>query len=466
LIHTQKSWLYAQVCLAQSRAALKRVLWFRRDLRVKDNPLLTLGGEVLPIFIFDENILKELSQDDKRVTFIFHYLLKLKSDLQHIGLDLKIFYGTPEAVFEHLSKFDEVVASGDYDSYAKSRDLHISHKLHFRYLHDTYIFKPKEILKDDGSPYFVFTPFYKKARVALHVKDLQEKKIAQNILIGSDYEGITKVDIGITKLSLAIESIGFKAQNLNIIAPQKKLENFKKNISKYSQMRDFLDVDISSSLSVDLRFGTISIREVLLEVLKLAEVSEPFIRQLIFRDFYAYALFHTPHVESENYKYSFNGIEDKEKFIAFCSAKTGVPIVDAGVRELLKTGYMHNRVRMVVASFFTKDLLLPWQWGERFFAEHLLDYDKASNVLSWQWSAGTGVDPQPYFRIFNPYLQSKKFDKEALYIKRYVSELSTIEIKNIHKEEYLLCADIKDYPKPIVTHKEASKRAVELFKKR
>ena len=443
---------------------MRRILWFRRDLRVKDNPLLSLGGEVLPIFIFDENILKDLHVDDKRVTFIFHCLLKLKSDLQNIGLDLKIFYGTPEAVFEQLSGFDEVVASGDYDSYAKNRDLLISHKLHFKYLNDTYIFKPQEILKDDGLPYFVFTPFYKKARVALHVKDLQEKKVAGNILIKSDYDGITKVDIDITKLPLAIESIGFKIQNLNIIEPEKKLENFKKNISKYSEMRDFLHVDISSNLSVDLRFGTISIREVLREALKLGSVSEPFIRQLIFRDFYAYTLFHTPHVENKNYKYSFNGIEDEQKFIAFCRGETGVPIVDAGVRELLQTGCMHNRVRMVVASFFTKDLLLPWQWGESFFAKHLLDYDKASNVLSWQWSAGTGVDPQPYFRVFNPYLQSKKFDKEAIYIKRYISELSTIESKNIHNEEYLLSTNIKDYPKPMVVHKAASKRAVELFK--
>jgi deoxyribodipyrimidine photo-lyase len=443
---------------------LRRILWFRRDLRVKDNPLLSFGGEVLPIFIFDVNILKDLHKDDRRVTFIFHYVFKLKIDLQSIGLNLKIFYGTPEAVFEQLSGFDEVVASGDYDSYAKNRDLLISHKLHFKYLHDTYIFKPKEVLKDNGSPYFVFTPFYKKARVALITKDLKEKEVTGNILIKSDYEGITKIDTDISKLPLNIESIGFKTQNLHIINPQQKLEIFKKNISKYSEMRDFLDIDICSHLSVDLRFGTISIREVLREVLKLDSVSEPFVRQLIFRDFYAYSLFHTPHIESKNYKYSFNGIEDEQKFIAFCSAKTGVPIVDAGVRELLQTGNMHNRVRMVVASFFTKDLLLPWQWGERFFAKHLLDYDMASNVLSWQWSAGTGVDPQPYFRVFNPYLQSKKFDKEAAYIKKYISCLCRVEAKNIHNEEYLLCANIKGYPKPIIIHKEASKRAVELFK--
>jgi len=171
-----------------------------------------------------------------------------------------------------------------------------------------------------------------------------------------------------------------------------------------------------------------------------------------------------PRIESENYKYTFNGIEDEEKYARFCEAKTGVPIVDAGVRELLQTGNMHNRVRMVVASFFTKDLLLPWQWGEKFFAQHLLDYDKASNVLSWQWSAGTGVDPQPYFRVFNPYLQSKKFDKEGAYIKKYIIELWHVESKYLHDENYLLKSQIQGYPQPMVSHKQAAKEAIELFR--
>ena len=224
-------------------------------------------------------------------------------------------------------------------------------------------------------------------------------------------------------------------------------------------------MDANSNLSVDLRFGTIGVREVLRFATQLKGYdAEPFIRQLIFRDFYAYLLFHMPRIEHENYKYSFNGIEDEEKYKAFCEGKTGVPIVDAGVRELLQTGNMHNRVRMVVASFFTKDLLLPWQWGERFFAQRLLDYDKASNVLSWQWSAGTGVDPQPYFRVFNPYLQSKKFDKDADYIKRHVPELASVESKRLHDENYLLNTDIPNYPKPMVSHKEAAKKAIEIFK--
>ncbi|MDD2653336.1 MAG: deoxyribodipyrimidine photo-lyase [Sulfurimonas sp.] len=440
---------------------MKRILWFRRDLRVDDNPLLSFGGEVLPIFVFDENILKELPKNDKRVSFIFYHVVKLKADLQKIGLNLKIFYGKPDEIFAQFNGFDEVVASGDYDSYAKERDTKISHMLHFRYLGDTYIFKPKEVLKDDDTPYLVFTPFYKKARAALKDKNIEKVKIAEHVLAKADYEGIQKRD---KILLLEIESLGFIKQNIEIVNPHVKLESFLKKIDVYQEMRDYLSSDATSDLSVDMRFGTISIREVLRAARDCGDVSEPFIRQLIFRDFYAYLLFHIPTLETQNYKYNFKGIDDEEKFKIFCEAKIGVPIIDAGVRELLKTGKMHNRVRMIVASFFTKDLLLPWQWGERFFASHLLDFDMASNVLSWQWSAGTGVDPQPYFRVFNPYLQSKKFDKDALYIKKWLPEIAYIEPKFIHDETYLLNSTLPNYPKPIVVHKEAAKKAVEFFK--
>jgi deoxyribodipyrimidine photo-lyase len=246
------------------------------------------------------------------------------------------------------------------------------------------------------------------------------------------------------------------------ISLEDKLHNLKNRLIAYKNERDFLSIDATSHVSLELRFGLIGVREILREV-DGREGSEDFIRQLIFRDFYAYLLFYFPYIETQNYKYNFNGIENQKLYELFCSAKTGVPIVDAGIRELLQTGNMHNRVRMVVASFFTKDLLLPWQWGERFFAQHLLDYDKASNVLSWQWSAGTGVDPQPYFRVFNPYLQSKKFDKEAKYIKKYLPELQDIEAKYLHDELYLQRHTIKSYPSPIVEHKKAAKKAVELF---
>ena len=448
---------------------MKRILWFRRDLRVKDNPLLSLDGSVLPIFIFDRNILDLLAKDDKRVSFIFASVQKLKCELKAIGLDLKVFYAKPLDVFGALLQegFDEVVATGDYDSYAKQRDLEVSHKIHFRYIQDTYIFKHNEVLKSDGSPYLVFTPFYKKARALLETKSLSELSLGKQTLLDAEYESISFITPtrDTQELAFALKSIGFNEVELEIASVEEKLENFQNKINSYKEQRDFLSSNVTSNLSLELRFGTIGIRELLRFLFEHRELDiEPVIRQLIFRDFYAYLLFHFPHIESQNYKYTFNGIEDEKKFRLFCEAKTGVPIIDAGVQELLQTGTMHNRVRMVVASFFTKDLLLPWQWGEAFFAKYLLDYDKASNVLSWQWSAGTGVDPQPYFRVFNPYLQSKKFDKEGEYIKKFLPELQDLEAKYLHNEEYLFKQESLNYPKPILKHKEAAKKAIELFK--
>ena len=434
---------------------MKKILWFRRDLRVDDNKLLSLEGEVFPIFIFDTNILSKLDKDDKRVSLIFDFVMQLKTNLKTIGLDLKIFYGDPIEVFNslNLSEFDEVVASGDYDSYAKERDLKISHLIHFRYINDIYLFKPKEVLKDDGTPYLVFTPFYKKARVVLESKNIDSIHKVKQILYKANYE---------SKISL--ESMGFVKQEVFLNSSiEKKIDYLKENLKNYQEKRDYLDSNVTSDLSIELRFGLIGIRRLIRE-LKGLEGSESFIRQLIFRDYYAYLLFHFPYIETKNYKYSFNGIQDKEKLNSFINAQTGFPLIDAGVQELLKTGKMHNRVRMVVASFFTKDLLLPWQWGESFFAKHLLDYDVASNVLSWQWSAGTGVDPQPYFRIFNPYLQSKKFDKETRYIKKHLPQLDSIDSKNLHNEIYLLDNTIYEYPRPIVNHKIVAKIAIEKFK--
>jgi deoxyribodipyrimidine photo-lyase len=447
---------------------MKRLLWFRRDLRISDNALLSYDGDVLPIFIFDTNILSKLQADDRRVSYIFDCVLGLKTQLQTIGLELKVFYGEPIAIIQKLQEihgFDEVVASGDYDAYAKQRDKEISHILHFRYLQETYIFKHNEVLKDDGTPYYVFTPYYKKALKVLERKDISELQRGKHRLVNEEFDGLFCLEeLRFVKLAFTLENLGFEAVKLEIVPLQNKLEALKNKLQNYAQERDFLAINATSNLSTELRFGVIGVRE-LLRYLSSLPNSEPFVRQLIFRDFYASLLFHLPQIEFENYKYRFNGVEDKEKFQTFCEAKTGVPIVDAGVRELLQTGNMHNRVRMVVASFFTKDLLLPWQWGEAFFTQYLLDYDKASNVLSWQWSAGIGVDPQPYFRVFNPYLQSKKFDKDALYIKQYVPELNAVEAKHLHDEAFLLSHTIKDYPQPMLTHKEAAKVAIESFKK-
>lgn len=449
---------------------MKRILWFRRNLRVQDNPLLSIGGEVLPLFIFDTTILGKLNANDKRVNLIFDYVSKLKKDLQTIGLDLKVYWGDPLEIFAMLEAqgFDEVVASGDYDAYAKERDLKVSHILHFKYLHDTYIFKPHEVLKEDGTPYLVYTPFYNKAKTLFTKTHLQMYPLAEHTLHNTTYEGISKVDSNKEqRLPLELVSLGFES-NLPTIAPlEEKLEALRRKLAHYQKERDFLNIDATSHLSVELRFGVISLRSLLrllVEVKKEGVDTEPYFRQLIFRDYYAYLLYHFPHLASQNHKYNFNGVEDKEKFTSFCEARTGLPIIDAGVRELLETGDMHNRVRMICASFFTKDLLLPWQWGEKFFAKYLLDYDAASNILSWQWSAGTGIDPQPYFRIFNPYLQSKKFDKDAIYIKKWVPQLAKVENKKIHNEGYLLNTDIEDYPKPILIRKEAVDKALTYFK--
>jgi len=448
---------------------MRRILWFRRDLRIEDNPLLSLGGEVFPIFIFDTHILKKLNADDRRVSFIFSRVLKLKSELQSKGLDLKLFFAEPKKVFTSLSKlgFDEVAASGDYDSYARQRDLEISHILPFNYLHDTYIFKPEEVLKADHSPYLLFTPFYNKAKTLFTKAHLQEFSFAQQELYQTDYEGILRLKKGEnTNLTIALDAMGFNTVFIQTKKPQSLLKDF--HLSHYDKERELPELHGTSGLGLHLRFGTLSIREVLrfLSRQKRSGVeTEAFFRQLLFRDFYAYLLYHFPRIEEENYKYSFQGIPDEAKFKAFCEARTGVPIVDAGINELLQTGAMHNRVRMICASFFTKDLLLPWQWGETFFAKYLLDYDAASNILSWQWSAGTGVDPQPYFRIFNPYLQSKKFDKDALYIKRFCPALTSIEPKLLHSEDALFSNTIPNYPKPMLRHKEAAKEALDYFKK-
>lgn len=452
---------------------MKRILWFRRDLRAEDNPLLSLGGEVLPVFIFDTNILEHLEKDDRRVSFIFHAVLKLKEALRQKGLDLKVFLGDPVEIFAHLETFgfDEVAASGDYDIYAKQRDIKVSHILDFRYLHDTYIFEPNEILKEDGTPYLVFTPFYNKAKAHFSKQHLRAYAFAKNHhLFPASYEGIAAYQEGKEiSLPLSIKSLGFSENMPKIESPQIKIDRLKETLRTYEADRDYMDKEATSHLSCDLRFGTVSVRAVLrflAEQKKQGVQTEPFFRQLVFRDFYAYLLYHFPYLEKENYKYRFKGIEDEVKYDLFCKGMTGVPIVDAGVRELLGTGLMHNRVRMVCASFFTKDLLLPWQWGEAFFAKHLLDYDAASNVLSWQWSAGTGIDPQPYFRIFNPYLQSKKFDKEARYIKKWVPELAFAKAKNLHDEAFLCENTIEGYPKPVVCHQEAAQRALEYFKGR
>lgn len=451
---------------------MKRILWFRRDLRVEDNPLLSQEGSVLPIFIFDPNILLSLEADDRRITYIYQSLIHLKTSLKKIGLDLAIFYGKPTEVFQWLllhNHYDEVCASGDYDRHALERDQLISHLLPFNYLHDTYIFRSDEVLKNNGTPYQVFTPFYNRAKTLFTPVHMREYLPVAQQLHSFDYESLHQITcMEHVKVPITLESIGFvhNPSHQQQLSPESKLRLFAAKLEHYVQHRDFMVQDTTSGLSSDLRFGTISIRAVLrwISLQKKEGIdTEPFFRQLIFREFYAMLLVHFPHLSERNFRYPFQGIPNQDYFQAFCTAKTGVPIIDAGIRELLQTGQMHNRVRMITASFFTKNLLLPWQWGEHFFAKHLMDYDASSNILSWQWSAGTGVDPQPYFRIFNPYTQAAKFDFQGEYIRRWVPELTGLSPKLLHNEEALSLLELNNYPPPIVHHKESAKKALEYF---
>ncbi|MBP1679884.1 MAG: deoxyribodipyrimidine photolyase [Proteobacteria bacterium] len=449
---------------------MKKVLWFRRDLRVHDSMLLATEGEVLPIFIFDTNILNALEKEDKRVSLIFEQVLKLKAALQALGLDLALFYGTPLEVFTYFKTlgFGEVYASVDYDSYARKRDEEIAELLSFHPLNDCYLFEPNEVLKKDGSPYLVFTPYYRACKELYTKFYVLEYKRAEQSLSNFDYSVLYSIHEGVkTTLPLiTIETLGFKRTHVELLSAEKTLERFAPKIDKYSEHRDFLDMDATSHLSVHLRFGTISIREVVRFLVHLkaqGHDTEPFFRQLIFREFYAYLLYHFPKLAWENYKYNPPTSNDTEAYERFINAQTGYPLVDAAVMELLTTGVMHNRARMVVGSFFTKHLMLPWQQGEVFFAKYLLDYDASANILSWQWCAGTGIDPQPYFRIFNPYSQSLKFDKEARYIKRFLPQLQDVPSPLLHKEAYLMTQDIKGYPKPILGHESARKRFLSSF---
>lgn len=448
---------------------MKKVLWFRRDLRAHDSMLLAIEGEVLPIFIFDTNILNALEKNDRRVSFIFEQVLKLKADLKAFGLDLALFYGTPIEVFTHLKSlgFGEVYASVDYDSYAKERDAKVSELMHFHALNDCYLFEPNEVLKKDGTPYLVFTPYYRACKELYTQFYALKYTKAEQSLSNFDYNELLSIHKGVkTPLHVKIENLGFEPLHVNILEPQKALEIFTCKIDSYEEKRDFLDEDATSHLSVYLRFGTLSIREVvrfLATQRAQGHQTEPFFRQLIFREFYAYLLYHFPKLAWENYKYTPPTSNDAEAYERFINAQTGYPLVDAAVRELLTSGLMHNRARMVVGSFFTKHLMLPWQKGEAFFAKHLLDYDASANTLSWQWCAGTGIDPQPYFRIFNPYSQSLKFDKEARYIKRFLPQLQGVPSPSLHKEAYLMSHDIAGYPKPIIGHESARKRFLASF---
>ena len=422
------------------------IFWFRRDLRLEDNVglfhALNSSEEVLPIFIFDEEILSQLPKNDARVTFIHSQLEKIQLELQKIDKSLAVFHGKPLEIFEKLlseNKITSVYTNHDYEPYARKRDkemnqFFVSQKVSFLTSKDQVIFEKSEVVKDDGTPYVVFTPFSKKWK--------ENFKKIQLVHYNSE-EKLDKIALHSYPF-LSLDAIGFEKSEINI-TPFDISEDL---IQNYEATRNFPALNKTSYLGIYLRFGAVSIRKMIGKA--ISEQNETFWNELIWREFFMQILWHFPHTYKSSFRPKYDAIvwqNNEELFQKWCAGKTGYPFVDAGMRELNATGHMHNRVRMIVASFLCKHLLIDWRWGETYFAQHLLDYEMASNVGNWQWAAGSGVDAAPYYRIFNPTEQVKKFDKDLKYIKKWIPELET---------QY--------YPKPIVDHKEARERCLKVYK--
>ena len=424
------------------------VFWFRRDLRIEDNAglwkALKSGQPVLPIFIFDRNILDKLEErSDARVSFIHQIISAINSQLKEYGSALHVFYSTPMEVMQDLSQKYEVKSvflNRDYEPYAKERDQQVYDFWKARGVDvigakDHVIFEKDEVVKGDGTPYLVFSPYgraWRKILKPYHYKSYPTEKY---------FDKFFRCELGSIP---SLEDMGFEKTDIPI--PSLQIDS---NIIKtYDSTRNFpAKKNGTTRLGIHLRFGTLSVRKLLAHGI---HYNETFVNELIWRDFYQMALYNFPNSREKAIKPKYDFIRwenNEDHFKAWCKGKTGYPIVDAGMRELNQTGYMHNRVRMIVASFLTKHLLIDWRWGEAYFAQKLLDFDLASNVGGWQWASGSGLDAAPYFRVFNPTAQMEKFDKDLKYIKKWVPELET----------HL-------YPQPIVEHKWARERCLERFK--
>lgn len=423
------------------------IFWFRRDLRLDDNiglfHALNSGEEVLPIFIFDASILSQLDKDDARVTFIHQQLEKIQNQLKAIGKSLAVFHGTPFEVYQKLiseNSIKKVFTNHDYEPYARKRDLELYHLfkengIEFKTSKDQVIFEKSEVVKDDGKPYVVYTPYCNKWKELFKKTPLihyQSEDFLNKIALHS-YPFLSLNDIGFVTSSIKVTSFDV-SDSL---------------IDHYEATRNFPALNKTSYLGIYLRFGAVSIRKMVAKALQ--SKNETFLKELIWREFFMQILWHFPHTVKSSFKPKYDDIQwvnNEELFQKWCEGKTGYPFVDAGMRELNTTGHMHNRVRMIVASFLCKHLLIDWRWGESYFASKLLDYEQASNVGNWQWAAGSGVDAAPYFRIFNPTEQIKKFDKDLVYIKKWIPEFNSLE-----------------YPNPIVDHKEAREKCLKVYKK-
>ncbi|WP_343703341.1 deoxyribodipyrimidine photo-lyase [Chitinophaga sp.] len=444
--------------------------WFRRDLRLSDQAALyhalRSGLQVVPVFVFDTNILDDLEEkSDRRVQFIHTALSAMQQQLVKMSSTLHVFHGTPEAAFAYWTQQYPVTAvytNHDYEPYARRRDAAVEQQLKnknisFHTYKDQVIFEKNEVTKDNGAPYTVFTPYSRKWKQLLTGFYLQSYPVEQH------YSAFYRQ----APLPLpALEDLGFRAVENHSNAPglEEAPASGNKRVSAdtgfpppwpeeallrhYAQTRDFPAVHGTSRLGVHLRFGTISIRM----LARMAQhLSEVYLNELIWREFYQMILWHFPQVENHSFKKEYDAIpwrNNPAEFERWCEGQTGYPIVDAGMRELNATGYMHNRVRMITASFLTKHLLVDWRWGEAYFARKLLDYDLAANNGGWQWAAGSGCDAAPYFRIFNPALQTQRFDKDLQYVRKWVPEVDELT-----------------YPRPMVEHEAARKRALEVYSK-
>ena len=435
------------------------IFWFRRDLRLADNAglyhALKAGKPVIPLFIFDTSILDKLENpQDARVIFIHQTLETLKEDLKAHGSTLIVKYGEPTAIWQELIASYSVKAvftNHDYEPYAIARDTKIktalaAQEINFYTYKDQVIFEKEEVLKADGTPYTVFTPYSKKWKAKIASKITTDKDGKPISFYLKPYPTLKYAANFWQSKSLPIielEEMGFKPSAIKFPSPS----TTRGLIKNYDQTRNFPGIAGTSRLGIHFRFGTISIRE---KALRAQQLNETFLNELIWRDFYAMVLAHFPHVVKGPFRKKYENIPwrvNEEEFWLWCEGKTGYPIVDAGMRELNTTGYMHNRVRMITASFLTKHLLIDYRLGEAYFAKHLLDFDLASNNGGWQWAAGCGTDAAPYFRIFNPTTQQQKFDKSFEYIQKWIPEYGT-----------------PAYPKPIVDHKMARERCLATFK--
>ncbi len=418
--------------------------WFRRDLRLDDNAALAHAtGQDLPvkcIFIFDSQILEELPENDRRISLIKDQLQKLKKELQQYGSDLAVYYGKVTDVWQELLKdkaLKAVYSNTDYEPYATQRDAKVAALLSEKGipLHsfkDQVIFEKGEILTKTENPYSVYTPYSKAWKSKLLTEILPNHTVSANFLPFKAEPIPTLKTMGFQQTDYAT----FPA------AIPTSLE------ANYAESRDYPALDSTSHLSIALRFGLVSIRQL---VSFAQTTNETFLNELIWREFFMQILWHYPQVMSNPFKQKYSVIEwrnDEEDFAKWCAGQTGYPIVDAGMRELNATGYMHNRVRMITASFLVKHLLINWQRGEAYFAEKLLDYELASNNGNWQWVAGCGTDAAPYFRIFNPETQQKKFDKDLAYVQKWLPEYDT-----------------PDYPQPMIDHKFSRERCLKVYKK-